>query len=237
MNPTTSITDELLAQLRGTPLAQLAQQLGVSEQQAQSAVETAVPFLLGALGQNAAQPEGAQALFGALERDHATAPQAAAGMPDLSGLLGAVLGGAGGAGMAGALGGLLGGAGGAAAAPAPSGRFNAEGILGHILGGKKAQAESGLSQATGLDSAMVHKLLLMLAPLVMGYLGRQIASGRASSADALGSLLGRERSQVRQRGGAAGGLLGAVLDQNGDGKLDMGDVLKLGAQLLGGKRR
>ncbi|WP_347484058.1 DUF937 domain-containing protein [Vandammella animalimorsus] len=237
MNPSTSITDDLLAQLRGMPLAQLAQQLGVSEQQTQSAVETAVPFLLGALGQNAAQPEGAQALFGALERDHATAPQAAAGMPDLSGLLGAVLGGAGGAGMAGALGGLLGGGGGAAAAPAPSGRFNAEGILGHILGGKKAQAESGLSQATGLDSAMVHKLLLMLAPLVMGYLGRQITSGRASSADALGSLLGRERSQVRQRGGAAGGLLGAVLDQNGDGKLDMGDVLKFGAQFLGGKRR
>ncbi|PAT39645.1 calcium-binding protein [Vandammella animalimorsus] len=233
MNPSTSITDDLLAQLRGMPLAQLAQQLGVSEQQTQSAVETAVPFLLGALGQNAAQPDGAQALFGALERDHASAPQAAAGMPDLSGLLGAVLGGAG---MAGALGGLLGGAGGAAAAPAPSGRFNAEGILGHILGGKKAQAESGLSQATGLDSAMVHKLLLMLAPLVMGYLGRQIASGRASSADALGSLLGRERSQVRQRGGAAGGLLGAVLDQNGDGKLDMGDVLKFGAQFLGGKR-
>ncbi|RMX18960.1 DUF937 domain-containing protein [Vandammella animalimorsus] len=237
MNPSTSITDDLLAQLRGMPLAQLAQQLGVSEQQTQSAVETAVPFLLGALGQNAAQPDGAQALFGALERDHASAPQAAAGMPDLSGLLGAVLGGAGGAGMAGALGGLLGGAGGAAAAPAPSGRFNAEGILGHILGGKKAQAESGLSQATGLDSAMVHKLLLMLAPLVMGYLGRQIASGRASSADALGSLLGRERSQVRQRGGAAGGLLGAVLDQNGDGKLDMGDVLQFGAQFLGGKRR
>lgn len=236
MNPSTSITDDLLAQLRGMPLAQLAQQLGVSEQQTQSAVETAVPFLLGALGQNATQPDGAQALFGALQRDHASAPQAAAGMPDLSGLLGAVLGGAGGAGMAGALGGLLGGAGGAAAAPAPSGRFNAEGILGHILGGKKAQAESGLSQATGLDSAMVHKLLLMLAPLVMGYLGRQITSGRASSADALGSLLGRERSQVRQRGGAAGGLLGAVLDQNGDGKLDMGDVLKFGAQFLGGKR-
>ena len=33
-----------------------------------------------------------------------------------------------------------------------------------------------------------------------------------------------------------GGLLGAVLDQDGDGDLDMGDVLKAGMGMLGGRR-
>ena len=46
MNPSTSITDDLLAQLRGMPLAQLAQQLGVSEQQTQSAWKQPCHFCL-----------------------------------------------------------------------------------------------------------------------------------------------------------------------------------------------
>ena len=39
-----------------------------------------------------------------------------------------------------------------------------------------------------------------------------------------------------RRGGAAGGILGSLLDQNGDGKLDVGDLFKLGGSLLGGRR-
>lgn len=228
-----TIVNDLLAQLRGAPLDQMANQLGASPQQTESAVSTALPFLLGALGKNAAEPQGAQALFGALERDHAPAAPSegggASGGFDVGGLLGSLLGGGGAAGALGGLGGLLGGSGGASGG---SRQFNAEGILGHILGGKKGQAETGLSQATGLDSGNMHKLLLMLAPVVMAYLGRQVTSGRAPSADALGSMLGSEREQVQQQGGAAGGLLGSVLDQNGDGKVDMSDLMKLGGQFL-----
>lgn len=225
-----SIADDILAQLRGGSLGQIAQQLGVTEQQTESAVSTAVPFLLAALGHNA-QQGGAQQLFGAVQRDHVPAAQAlqgqASGGFDVAGMLGSLLGGAGGSG-AGALGALLGGAGERA--------FDGEAILAHILGGKTTQAEQGLSQATGLESSRVHQLLLMLAPIVMAYLGRKVGSGEVSSPEDLGAVLGQEREQVRQQGGAAGGLLGALLDQNGDGKLDMGDLLKLGGQLFGGKR-
>jgi hypothetical protein len=215
-----SMADELMAQLQGAPMQQMAQQLGASSQQIQSAVGAALPLLLGALGQNTAQPQGAAALFNALERDHGQAtPQGLGGLGDL---LGAVLGGAGAAPGRGAGGGLGGGLGDGAA------------ILGHILGGNRQQAESQLGQATGLGNS-AGKLLAMLAPMVMAYLANRVKAGNMD-ASALGQTLGQEHAHVRQQGGLGGGLLGSLLDQNGDGKLDASDLLKLGASLLGGRR-
>ncbi len=232
----TSISNDILAQLQGGSLSQIARQLGTSEQQASDAIQTALPVLLGALGQNAQNPAGAQALFGAIQRDHAgaaAAPMGGGGGLDVSDLLGSLFGGAGGGAL---LGSVLGGAsdatGGSAGTSATASRqFNAEGILGHILGGKTSRAESGLSQATGLSQDHIHKLLLMLAPIVMGYLGRQVGSGKAGSADVLGQLLGQERQQAKAQGGMAGGLLN-MLDQDGDGRFDAGDLFKLGSSLL-----
>ena len=48
-----------------------ATQLGTSPDKAESAIDAALPLLLGALGRNAAEPQGAQSLHRALERDHA----------------------------------------------------------------------------------------------------------------------------------------------------------------------
>ncbi|MBP1642634.1 MAG: hypothetical protein H6Q03_1303 [Acidobacteria bacterium] len=48
----------------------LAGQIGAAPQQTRAAVETAVPLLLGALQRNAAAPQGAASLLGALDRDH-----------------------------------------------------------------------------------------------------------------------------------------------------------------------
>lgn len=211
-----SMADELMAQLQGAPMQQMAQQLGASSQQIQSAVSAALPLLLGALGQNAAQPQGAAALFNALERDHGQAtPQGLGGLGDL---LGAVLGGVSAAPGRGAGGGLGDGA----------------AILGHILGGNRQQAESQLGQATGLGNG-AGQLLAMLAPMVMAYLANRVKAGNMD-ASALGQTLGQEHAQARQQGGLGGGLLGSLLDQNGDGKLDAGDLFKLGASLLGGRR-
>ena len=80
-----SLTQDLAAKLQGAPAQQVAQQLGIDPAQASTAIGTALPLLLGALGRNASHPEGAQALFGALQNDHA-------GM-DIGSVLGAVLGG------------------------------------------------------------------------------------------------------------------------------------------------
>lgn len=244
MSASPSMVDELLAQLQGAPIQQMAQSLGQSEAQTEQAVQAAVPMMLGALGNNAQSAGGASALFEALQRDHGAAGGAGAG-PDLGGLLGSLLGGGGGGAQAGGLGGLggmlgsvLGGAmgGGAAAgsgAASPAALDGAS-ILGHIFGGQQDQASANLGQATGLG-ANAGNLLKMLAPLVMSFLAQRVMAGGLNSSQ-LGNALGQEKDQVQQQGGLGGSLLGSLLDQNGDGKLDIGDLMKIGGSLLGGKR-
>lgn len=237
MSASPSMVDELLAQLQGAPIQQMAQNLGQSEAQTQQAVQAAVPMMLGALGNNAQSAGGASALFEALQRDHAGAGAGAGAGPDLGGLLGSLLGGGGGAqsdGLGGMLGSVLGGAlGGGAAAGAPAALDGAS-ILGHIFGGQQDQATANLGQATGLGSN-AGNLLKMLAPLVMSFLAQRVMSGGLNSSQ-LGNALGEEKAQVQQQGGLGGGLLGSLLDQNGDGKLDVSDLMKIGGSLLGGKR-
>ena len=208
-----SLTDQLFEQLQGAPLQQIAQQLGAGQAQTAGAITAALPLLLGALGRNTSQPQGAEALFGALQNDFS-------GAGDLGGLLGAVLGGA------------------------QSRQTNGAGILGHVLGGQLPRAEAGLGQATGLGNDKAGQLMKILAPIVLAFLARQMfqnkgtggLAGQDASAQVLGSILGQEQQQVRQQGGVGGGLLGAVFDQDGDGQLGLGDLLKIGGGLLGGKR-
>ncbi|WP_329854168.1 DUF937 domain-containing protein [Stenotrophomonas pavanii] len=201
-----SLTDELLAKLQGAPLQQVSQQLGISDTQASGAISAALPVLMGALGNNASQPQGAQALLGALQNNHS-------GL-DLGSVLSSVLGG--------------GGGGGGAAS-------DGAGILGHIFGGSQQKVETGLAQATQLDSGRTSQLLQILAPIVMAFLAQRLGGGQAD-AGSLSQALGQEKQQVQQQGGIAGGLLGSVLDQDGDGQFGVGDLLKIGGSLLGGKR-
>lgn len=213
-----TMTQDLLAQLDGAPLQQISRQLGIDQGQAAGAVGAALPLLMGALGRNASQPQGAEALFGALQKDHA-------GGGGIGDLLGAVLGGA------------------------QSRQTDGAGVLGHIFGGQQARAEQSLGAATGLGGDRAGQLMKILAPIVMAYLAKRMFSGNDGgsgqsmglgggnpTADILGAVLGREQQQVRQQGGLGGDLLGAVLDKDGDGDVDLSDVLKLGGGLFGGPR-
>jgi hypothetical protein len=65
-----SLLGTLTRQLDGDAVQQLSSQLGTDPVSTQKAVSAALPLLLGALGRNAAQPEGAAALTNALQRDH-----------------------------------------------------------------------------------------------------------------------------------------------------------------------
>lgn len=198
-----SLTDDILSHLSGPALQQIASQLGIDPQQASSAINTALPLLMGKLGANASQPQGAQALLGALQNNHS-------GL-DTGSVLSDVLGGGGGA------------------------ASNGAGILDHIFGGQQGAAQAGVAQASGLQSGQAGQLLQVLAPIVMAHLGNHAAT--SGGADALSSLLGQEHTAIRQQGGAAGGLLGSMLDQDGDGQLGLGDLLKAGEGFLGGGGR
>lgn len=186
------MSDDLLKSLMGAlgpdTVQQLAGKVGASPQQAQSAVASALPLLLGALGKNASQPQGAQALHAALSKKHM-------GL-DPQQVLGQVLGGGG----------------------------QGQAILGHVLGARQNAAASAVGQTSGLGKDQAGNLLSMLAPMVLAALGKQTAQG-GLDANALAGLLGQQRQAIGQQGGVASQLMNAVLDKDGDGDVDLSDIM------------
>lgn len=217
-----SITEGLFSQLQGAPLQQISQKLGINPGLAGTAIAAALPLLIGTLGRNASQPQGAESLFGALQ-DHRG--------QDIDGVVGNVLGGGG----------------------------QGSQILGHMFGQRQELAAQGLGSATGLAPDKAHVLLRWLAPIAMAYVAKRLydrrqghsagAGGPGSivAADTqaaqnqaslptpgeLGDVLGKETTQIQQQGGLGGGLLGAVLDRNHDGKVDFSDLAGMAGNLGG----
>ena len=232
-----SLSQQLFSQLQGEPMQKIAQQLGTSTEQASSAVSQALPLMMGALGNQAQQggqgAAGIASMLGALGGGQGGSQ--ASGLGDI---LGGLLGGSGntaGGGLAGALGGLVGsvlGGGQSAASSTSSG--NAGDLLATVFGNQgSARAAEGLGQSTGLGTQGAGNLLGMLLPIVMSFLSQRFLQG-GNGTQQLDQALAQERQQLDNQG--AGGALASLLDQNGDGKLDMNDLVKLGSSLLGGKR-
>lgn len=94
-----------------------------------------------------------------------------------------------------------------------------------MLGGKRAAVESGVSRASGLDPAGTAKVLAALAPVVMGALGK---ARRENGLDAskLSAMLGQESNALQQKAPQAMGALSSLLDSDGDGDVDLGDLVK-----------
>lgn len=107
-----------------------------------------------------------------------------------------------------------------------------DGILRHVLGGKRSLVEAGISKSTGLNVASVGKLLTMLAPLVMGVLGR-VRQQQGLDAGGLSNILQQETSPIDRQGSGVEGLL-SLLDTDADGSVvdDIGGML---GKLMGGK--
>lgn len=201
----TSILDEVRHQLGPDKIQQLSGALGADPAATSSAISLALPALLGGLSRNAAQPQGAAALDNALNAHDGS----------ILDNLGSMLGGGGGG-----LGGMLGGAGG-------NGGIGGA-ILGHIFGGRRSTVEQGVGKASGLDSAQVAQLMAMLAPIVMGVLGRMKQS-KGLDANRLPEVL----NQAREQGEKETPGLGGLLDANNDGSVT-DDLLRMGSTALGG---
>jgi hypothetical protein len=100
------------------------------------------------------------------------------------------------------------------------------GILRHVLGGKQQSVQTGLSQATGLDAGKTGQLLTMLAPLVMGALGRAKRENHLDN-DGLSTLLTGENERLKESAPGVMGALGRFLDRDNDGSVmdDVGGML------------
>lgn len=232
------LIDQVIGHLGPEQVDAIAKQLGTDPQTAQSAIEQALPLIVGGMANKASTPDGAGALHTALQ-DHAGA--------DVSEVLNGVLGGSAsaGGGLGGLLGGLLGGGqqggglgsvlGSVLGGAQQQGGFNpgvGGAILGHIFGNKVDTANQGLGQTTGLGAQGAGQLLAILAPIVMSVLANQ-AHGQSLSPGGLGNVLAQQNQQIQQQGGLGGGLLNAVLDHNGDGHIDLSEMIQAAGGIMG----
>ena len=141
------------------------------------------------------------------------------------------------------LGGLLGQLGGGGLldnvlSPQPTDVGQGNDVLGQIFGSKDVSRTVTQSAAarTGLDPALLRRMLPMLAMLVAGFMAKQqgaaVTEGSAPTAggglgDLLGGLLGGRAGAAA----APGGGLASMLDFNGDGNA-LDDILRMAGKAM-----
>jgi hypothetical protein len=91
------------------------------------------------------------------------------------------------------------------------------GILGHVLGDQRSSVESNVAQATGMDQAAAGKLMEIVAPLVMGTLGKTQQQNSLDSSGLADYLVQQQQAQAATPG--VMGILNSMLDSNQDGSM------------------
>lgn len=181
----------------------LSQQIGGADtQQTKMAASGIMTTLLGALAKNASTPEGAQSLNNALEKDHDGSI-----LDDVMGMLSGNT------------------------QPQNQRMLNGAGILSHLLGGKQGNAINMISQVSGLDQNKTGNLMQMLAPVIMGALGKTKRQNGLDIGD-LAGLLSGSFTQQKQQTNISNSLFNSLLDQDGDGDVK-DDIAKIGFRMLG----
>lgn len=197
--------DLLQGQLSEGLIDQLSQQLGgADKQKTEIAAQGAISTIMSALNKNAQSPQGAASLANALENDHD------GGILDNIGSL---------FGMAAA-----------PQEPSMPRALNGAGILKHVLGGKQSGAVDMISKMSGLGDGNTANLMTMLAPMVMGMLGkqkRQQGLDAGGIAQFLMNSVGSASAKQEEMG-----LIGKLLDQDGDGSV-MDDLAGMGMKMFG----
>ena len=186
---------DLLGQQQGSEAVdQISSQVGAEPAAVNTAIQAALPMILGQLQNNAQSPQGAESLNNALEQDHA-----GGGILDNLGGLGSL---------------VL-----DQSTPTPR-SADAGGILGHIFGNSQGQVAQEVSERSGLNMGQVAQILMMLAPIVMSYLGQQKQQqnvGADGLGGLLGGLLGGAQPASAPTGGGLGGFVSGMLDSDRDG--------------------
>ena len=204
---------DLLGQEQGTQAVdQISQSVGADNSLVSSAIQMALPAIMGGLANNASTPEGAENLNNTLEQHHDGSI-----LDNIGGLAGMIFGG------------------GQQRAASPA--ADAGGILTHILGDGQTQVAEQVSSQTGLGTGQVAQILMMLAPIVMGYLGRQKQQqgiGADGIGGLVGGLLGGGQTQGQSAGSSVLNMASNVLDRDHDGSA-VDDIASMAFKYFTGK--
>ncbi|MCB9233880.1 MAG: DUF937 domain-containing protein [Bacteroidia bacterium] len=191
------ILDMIQGQLGQAGIQAITQQIGAkSNSQTQSAIAAALPMIVRGLANNVQKEGGADALAGALDRDHD----------------GSILDN---------LGGFL----------QQGDTSHGDSILGHVFGQKRGMVEGGVSQVSGLNAGQAGQLIAMVAPVVLGAIGKQKRDQGLDAGGLIGMLSG-EKSRSEQNQSNEMGLFGQLLDRDGDGSI-ADDVAGMAGNILG----
>lgn len=188
----------------------IARELGVSPQLAETGAAVLLPAIVGGFQKQAdggAAPGGSAAAAGGI-----------GGLVDILGKLG----------------------GGALAtnviAPEPTPVDQGNEILGQIFGSKDVSrtVATHASQQSGIDPALLKKMLPMLAMLVGGYLATKGGAQDGGFGSILGSILGGGQSAAPAASSSSGGILGglgSLIDMNHDGN-PLDDIIGMAGKLI-----
>nr|WP_314495439.1 DUF937 domain-containing protein [uncultured Chryseobacterium sp.] len=109
-------------------------------------------------------------------------------------------------------------------------------ILSHIFGNQKNNVENQLSQNTGISIDKIGPVLAMLAPVIMGYIGKEKQQSNVGSGglgDLLGGILGGAQNQAQQQqSNPLNDILGSVLG-NGQSKSSENPLNDILGSILG----
>lgn len=194
--------DLIQSQMSDDMIGALTKQLGgnANPQQTNSAVQNGMAILMNALSKNASNSQGASALGAALDRDHDGSI-----LDDLMGYINGT------------------------SQVNNTRAANGAGILGHLLGEKQGGAIEALSKMSGIDQNQSTSLLIKLAPIVLGMLGKQKKTSGVSNTD-LSSILAGAVSTANQKASNPS-LITSLLDRDGDGNLK-NEATSFGLSLL-----
>jgi len=197
-----NIFNVIQQQLTPEVIATLSKQIRADEGTTKAAAQGAISAIVGALSKESSNPAKASSLLGALDRDHDGSI-----LNDVVGLLGG------------------------RTAASNSKSNNGLGILGHLLGGNTNNIVAMLSQGSGLDFLKSGKLLQLLAPIVMGSLGKARKQNAVSESNIFDFLSGSVKQAAGERKELS--MIEKILDSDGDGSV-MDDVAGMGMKFLGG---
>jgi len=198
----TDLLDLLQGQLSSDAIHALSKHTGINDDTKTAHASNAImAFLTNALAKNTATPQGANALLGALDRDHDGGV--------LNDVIGLVTGNMG--------------------AKYNSKALNGIGILGHILGARQNSAIEAIGKMTGLRKNQTAMLMVKLAPLVLGMLGKKKKEENLRAPD-LSDLLGD--SIAKREPAAERSVISKILDRDGDGSV-MDEIGSMGMKVLG----